>query len=307
MAEIAFNTDPLDELRLATERAPDRLPAMLFLAALIHGVLIIGITFNPEILDQFSEAISLEVTIVADPDQSIDRPDRAEYLAQASQEGGGNTTDEIRPSAPMQSAAPIDNLGEEHGNAVVDSTSHDSPADQLLSTDRPQDRSVADDPRSDPQPKNQVALALEAGRETTLPLPQDDRATLAIHDDDPRQLIISADTRESSVAAYLDKWKRRVEAAGAAYFPEVGGLGGVTGSPTLEVAIDSTGHLSEVILRKSSGSSVIDQAALDILRRASPYDPIPAEIRNEYDSLRFAYKFLFSDDMGPATAQVTAN
>ena len=69
---------------------------MLFLAALIHGILIIGITFNAYVLDDLSNAISLEVTIVADPDQSIDRPDEAEYLAQASQEGGGNTLEELR-------------------------------------------------------------------------------------------------------------------------------------------------------------------------------------------------------------------
>ena len=48
---------------------------MLFLAALVHGILIIGITFNPELTNPFADAISLEVTIVADPDQQIDRPD----------------------------------------------------------------------------------------------------------------------------------------------------------------------------------------------------------------------------------------
>ena len=73
MANIALNPDSLDELRLVAPAVPDRLPAMLFLAALIHGILIIGITFNATITDQFAEAISLEVTIVADPDQQIDR------------------------------------------------------------------------------------------------------------------------------------------------------------------------------------------------------------------------------------------
>ena len=78
MADFALQTDPLDELRRLADPQPDRLPAMLFLAALLHGILIIGVTFNPAMLDDFSDAISLEVTIVADPDQDIDRPDRAE-------------------------------------------------------------------------------------------------------------------------------------------------------------------------------------------------------------------------------------
>ncbi|MGB5628592.1 MAG: hypothetical protein WBM57_04440, partial [Woeseiaceae bacterium] len=113
MANPAVSVDPLDELRLMAPIVPDRLPAMLFLAALVHGILIIGVTFNAAITDQFADAISLEVTIVADPDQQIDRPDEAAYLAQASQQGGGNITDQIRPSAPLQSAMPVDNQGSE--------------------------------------------------------------------------------------------------------------------------------------------------------------------------------------------------
>jgi protein TonB len=125
-----------------------------------------------------------------------------------------------------------------------------------------------------------------------------------IHDDDPRQLVISADTRESTVAAYLDNWKRRIEAVGEGYFPELGELEGLTGSPTLEVSIEATGTLADVVIRKSSGSAVLDRAALDILRRAAPFDPFPAEIRAEYDRLRFAYKWLFAEQLVPAAASL---
>ncbi|MDH3339328.1 MAG: energy transducer TonB, partial [Gammaproteobacteria bacterium] len=275
-----------------------------FLAALIHGILIIGITFNAELFDNFADAISLEVTIVADPDQRIDRPDEAEYLAQASQQGGGNTMDELRPSAPLESASPIDNLGEENARSLVDSTSHDKSADQLVTTRSEQDLRVADDLRDPPRPEDTTAIALDSGKEQTLPLPQDDNSSLLIHDDDPRQLIISADTRESSVATYLDTWKRRIEAVGDEYFPELGELDGLTGSPTLEVSIEASGQLAEVVIRKSSGSPVLDKAALDILRRASPFDPFPEAIRTDYDRLRFAYKWLFTDQLRSATASV---
>ena len=82
MSSRTAKLDPLDELRLVAEPEPDRLPAMLFLAALFHGILILGISFSPALLDDFADAISLEVTIVADPDQRIDRPDNAGILAE---------------------------------------------------------------------------------------------------------------------------------------------------------------------------------------------------------------------------------
>jgi periplasmic protein TonB len=304
MANDALQLDLLEEVRLVAKPPTDRLPAMLFLAALIHGVLIMGIAFNPALSETYADAISLEVTIVADPDQDIDRPDEASYLAQASQQGGGNTTEQVRPAATPESQSPIDNPGLEDGLAFVDETRHDRVADELVATTREQELRLPQDPRRDPSPDASTARALERGSDATLPLPQEERATLLMHDDNPRQLVISADTRESNVAGYLDNWKRRIEAVGAEYFPELGELDGLTGSPTLEVSISASGELADVIIRKSSGSAVLDQAALDILRRASPFDPFPKEIQSEYDSLRFAYKWLFAEELIPRSASL---
>ncbi len=210
----------------------------------------------------------------------------------------------MRPSAPRESASPIDNPGRADGASFIDSTRHERSADQLVATRNDRDIKVPDELREQPRPDNRIAMALESGSDRSLPLPQDDAATLRIHDDDPRQLIISADTREARIATYLDNWKRRIESVGDDYFPELGGLDGLSGSPTLEVSIAASGELADVIIRKSSGSRVLDQAALDILRRASPFDPFPAEIRAEYDSLRFAYKWLFREQLIPATASL---
>ena len=297
MANVHVPVDPLDELRLMAPAAPDRLPAMLFLAALIHGILIIGVTFNAELTNPFADAISLEVTIVADPDQQIDRPDEAAYLAQASQEGGGNITDQIRPSAPLQSAMPADNQGREDGNALRDARAHEQSADEVVATENRSDRQVPVDPRTDPQQQDAVAIAMESGAEATLPLPQEDEASFLLTDDDPRQLIISADTSESVAAAYLDAWKRRIEAVGAAYLPELGNLGKLSGSPTMLVRISQDGELLQARVSRSSGSPLLDLASVDIIQRASPFDEFPAAMAEEYETVVFEYKFLFTEQL----------
>jgi len=297
MANIALHTDPLDEMRLLAPTAPDRLPAMLFLAALVHGILIIGVTFNPEMLNPFAEAISLEVTIVAEADQEIDRPDEAAYLAQASQEGGGNTTETIRPAAPLQSAIPVDNEGQEDGTALNDAQAHDASADDVLTTQDDSDRQVEIDPRSDPQPETTTAVLLEAGNVETLPLPQEEDANLLISDDEPTQLVISADTRESVAAVYLDNWKRRIEAVGADYLPQLNNIGEISGSPTILVKISKNGELLDTILSRSSGSTILDLASMDIIKRASPFNEFPESMATEYDTVAFEYKFLFTEQL----------
>jgi len=303
-AETEQNDTSLDEAVLQSLPPPDRLPPMLFLAALVHGVLILGVTFNAVLGDEFREAISLEVTIVADPDPNVLEPEHAEYLAQASQEGQGNTADQARPTAEAESSVPVDNLGTEDGNALKDLRAVDEFADQVLTTREDSDTEVADELREEPSPEDARAAYLEAGLETTLPLPQDRETVLRIHDDNPRELVTSVDTRESKVAGYLSRWKTKIESVGIKYFPAELSLDGSTGSPTLEVTIDASGQLVDVLVRRSSGSRALDQVALGILRRAAPFDPFPEAIRLDYDQLRFAYKWQFSDSGIQTTARV---
>lgn len=305
--EQAAAIDPLDRLGLHTGPQPDRLPPMLFLAALIHGILIIGITFNAVLRDEFSDSISLEVTIVADPEKQIEAPDEAQYLAQASQSGAGNTRESARPSAMTESDAPIDNAGVDDGNELRDAASLEDPADQVLTSRAELQLEVSDRPRDLPQPDETRAIALESGVEVTLPLPRDDEANPLIHDDDPRQLVTSVDTRESNIAGYLDRWKTKIETIGVRYFPEKGITQGFTGSPVLEVTISASGDLEAVVIRQTSGSKILDQAALNILRRAAPFDPFPEAIRLDYDELRFAYKWQFREIGTSATASASAN
>jgi len=104
----------------------------------------------------------------------------------------------------------------------------------------------------------------------------------------------------------VDRWKSKIEAVGGRYLPEQAALLGLTGSPTLEVTIDASGKLSEVIIRESSGSKLLDQAALNILQRAAPFDPFPKAVRLDHPELNFVYKWRFSDTSVPSTASINS-
>ncbi len=69
---------------------------MLFLAALAHGLIILGLTFNSSLGDRNS-APGLEVLLVSDEVPAADRNDSATYLAQRTQLGSGNTRDAVAP------------------------------------------------------------------------------------------------------------------------------------------------------------------------------------------------------------------
>ena len=295
---------PLDPFELQSGPRPDRLPPMLFLSALVHGVLIIGITFNAVIGDALSHAVSLEVTIVADPDNDFERLDDAAYLAQASQLGGGNTDEQTRPSAPLESSVAVDNAGSKNGDGREDSLAQNSLADEVLVTASEQETRVDNNPREEPAPIESRAALLIAGAEASLPLPQEMRVNFLVRDKNKQRILISADTKKSSIAGYVSRWKRKIEAVGGRYLPEQAALQGLTGSPTLEVTIRASGQLADVSILESSGSKLLDQAALNILRRAAPFDPFPEAVRLDHPELNFIYKWRFSDINVATTASI---
>jgi protein TonB len=102
-----------------------------------------------------------------------------------------------------------------------------------------------------------------------------------------------ADTRESAIAAYLDGWKRRIERVGTLNFPNEARRRSLSGNPVLEVAIRADGRLDSVVVRRSSGHRELDNAAIGIVKLASPFDPFPTAMRNRYPVLRFAYEWQF--------------
>ena len=59
------------------------------------------------------------------------------------------------------------------------------------------------------------------------------------------------------------------------------------------LVIDANGNLEKAAIRQSSGDPELDQASLDILKLASPFDPFPPELERQYHVLRFAYEWEF--------------
>jgi protein TonB len=127
--------------------------------------------------------------------------------------------------------------------------------------------------------------------------PEPEGGPTRISDADPREFFVSIDARASVFAEYLVGWKARMERLGTVNFPAAARR--VHGrNPVLEVALSADGRLAEVRVTRSSGVGALDQAALDLVRLASPFDPFPADVRAQYDTLRFAYEWRFIDGRG---------
>ena len=278
--------------RFWQDRPEDRLATAVFAAALLHGVVILGIRFSAPFVDHHALP-TLEVLLV--PDGPDDGPNpEANYLAQRNQRGFGTTLGKGRTSLPEASASMAENHGEASGDSpapqqadetiggtpILSSRAYAKPrADVGADSDRPsQFYAVPQESR----PRERVGVnAAASDRDLRL------RGQAAPDD------RLLADTRESLIAAYLDGWKRRIERVGTLNFPNEVRRRSMSGNPVLEVSILANGSLESVIMRRSSGHPELDDAAVGIVKLAAPFDPFPTLMRERYPILRFAYEWQF--------------
>jgi periplasmic protein TonB len=271
----------------------DRLLMTLFIAALIHGMLILGLTFSGSPRHD-STARGIDVLLVSDELPTAAHNDSAAYLAQRTQLGSGNTKTSGIAHNQASAAAPPQHAGDAAGTSLSSSAPAAARADDPVLTTTAARTDVRYVPAvAGPNGTTQEQpLAADA---TPAPRPTDaDSGPVELRGTKRDELWITPDTRESIIAPYLDSWRQRVERVGTLNYPTAAQRAGVQASPVLEVAIDADGKLATAEILTSSGYPDLDAAALAILKLASPFDPFPPDLAARYHTLRFAYEWQFS-------------
>ena len=279
----------------ATASIADRLGSTIFLAALAHGLVILGVTFSSEPFKAQAKPPALNVTLLADTGKAETAPKHSHFLANRNSAGGGELRVEERPATTVADRRPSQR-GDPGGTDPTDGAPLNPavPTDELV-TRAHSDRQIRAVPKAPPERTDvpmKAASAIDRNTPQTLALETDVRPSIASEADPSKSTAPSA--RQAAVAAYLVGWRERVESVGTANFPtRYLHSGHPHGKPTLEVAIGPNGQLKAIVVRKSSGDRRLDQAALKILRLAAPFDPLPPSVRAKHEALRFAYEWDF--------------
>ena len=283
-----------DLLQTGLPPANDRMLTTCFLAAVFHGILILGVTFSASKNDAGGpDAPALEVVLVNDRATPAAKNPNARYVAQRTQLGTGNAKDGERTLIPNSSPTPLDQMGIPGGEGLASLQSGAGQGDQeVLTAHAPATKILYFASASAAQEASQLPELLEKRPDLGLN-PNDDGIELRMRGERKQQLWVAADTRESDVAVYLDGWRRKIEHVGTMNFPDAARRRKLSGTPVIEVTIGADGRLLRTVVRRSSGHSEIDEAAMRILKLAAPYDPFPTALNAQHDQIRIAYEWQF--------------
>lgn len=260
-----------------TVRSSDRLGFTLFIAAVFHVAVILGVGFTLSPPSEISR--TLEVTLATF--KSDQTPTDADFLAQQNQQGSGTLEEKSVPKttqqAPFQdtevnevsppSAPPPANTQKTPRAAVVTRSSQQQKAPTRPEQDNPD--TDAQLPPSDTAQLSAEISSLEAE------LAQE----VERYAKRPRiYRINAASTMRDKGAGYKEEWRKKIERVGNLNYPGQARQEGIYGSLRLLVSINRDGTLYEVHILESSGEPVLDQAALRIVRLAAPFQPFTGDL-----------------------------
>jgi periplasmic protein TonB len=295
------------QLREGVAPTRDRLTTTLFMAALVHGVIIVGVTFGST-GRAHQGAPGLEVLIVSEDVPEARRNDTATYLAQRTQLGSGSPSI-AEARSPRAAAEHSANNGRVDGSALIDDAGAlMSTADgRVLTTSAPQPEIRYFAPPASLTQSAEVPVLAEGNSDRDR-VGLDDDADQQVRGPKRDELWVTPDTREALVAPYLVAWRTKIERLGTLNFPQAAWRAPGTRNPDVEVVILADGTLESATIRRSSGSAKLDQAAVDILKLASPFDPFPKELSDHYRLLRFTYGWEFDGgNVSPGTVTAPAD
>ncbi len=240
------------------------------------------------------KAPTFDVTMVMPQDSK--EPKNADFIANANQQGSGSKDEKSRLKSPFASDVTNQENGDElftSEKTVAKVVPRQEP--ELLTTKGKTNKRVEKLPEE--QAEEQVVQATtdtsektEAIRKLMAEMSQQEER----YAKRPRIKFIDSLSAKGSVEAeYIHRWSKKLERIGNINFPKKALALSLSGTLILNATLDRMGRVVEIEVSVSSGSKVLDKAAIKIVKLAAPYEPLPKTIRKKYDHLNITRTIIF--------------
>ena len=262
-----------------------------FLAALLHGILILGITFSlsPVAEDKTPPTLDIILVQTQNPSEAKD----AKYLAQISQQGGGNSEKKSRPRDLFTAPSITKKPGQALQTQQQASRQKRAEKVSMLHQDKSSYSIETQEQQSNPDEITIKQQQTTAKNKKAARLIQEISNIIEHQIERPKVKYMNSSTKEFVPARYMREWINRVERIGNLNYPDQARRDKLNGTLILDVTINAKGKLLNIDLRKSSGHKILDDAAQRIVKLAAPYSPFPDKLKQEADVIHITRSWEF--------------
>lgn len=268
----------------------------LVLATALHALVLLGVSFGAALKPSSRLADTLDVVLVNW--RSENAPEEADFLAQASQQGGGEVTEKVRPAQAVSGDTPTPVPGQD--------TRQSSPAmpvparekREIVALEADTDQGLEQTRIEQPDSERPSAVQLIRQSMEMASLQPELSRQIQWKSKLPRRKFISANTQEYEFASYMRAWVAKVERVGNLNYPSELRQKKLHGDLVLTVGIRQNGTVESIDIMRSSGIREVDQAAARIVQMCAPYSPLPDNISAHVDILHITRTWRFETGFG---------
>jgi len=249
--------------------------ATVVLAAFLHLV-ILTVQFA---MPQENDAAVKEIAVTLRPsDQKIED---ADFLAQADQQGSGTFRESHRMSSDMPVPMLEQSAGEQQREALeqVQQKRELNFEEKLLMTTLSWQKQAEDNQRKKAMEEMNSQFQAKAAMVASL-----EAQYLQRQQNFSRQQKIKTvdgiQAKQDISAAYLEKFRQKVEFYGNRYYPEVAKQQRLAGEVRLMVILNASGGIRAIRLIDSSGHEMLDEAAKASVRKAAPFGAFDTKMKD---------------------------
>jgi protein TonB len=274
----------------------DRFLLFLVLATALHALVLLGINFGYTLKSSPRLADTLDVVLVKW--RSENAPEEADFLAQASQQGGGEVTDKLRPSQVVSGELPMPEMGRDTEQSTPALPVPELEAREIVAQEADFAEVLEQTQNEQPDTDRPSAARLMRQSREMASLQPELSKQIQWKSKLPRRKFISANTQEYEFASYMRAWVSKVERVGNMNYPSELRQKKLHGDLVLIVGIRKNGTVESIDIMRSSGIREIDQAAVNIVQMCAPYAPLPDNISEQVDVLHITRTWRFETNLG---------
>jgi len=272
----------------------------LVIAMAVHGIILFGIAIYAAY--SITQANQKEVTLSIT--RSAEKPEQAKFIAEQNQLASGDAEDSKELSS-VNEALLADTQIREIDPLIIPETgalTPPRPPARVITTTASSTHFAIVEPREIQLTENQNAADYSEKSLSELSLAiasLEARLKDSVQTDSkkPRVLrLTSTSALASEDAAYVHRWRDRVETIGNLHYPEEARKQQLYGSVRLLVKLKSNGIVEGISILSPSGSSILDRAAIESIRLASPFEPFHEELAKRYDRMDVIRTWQFRKD-----------
>jgi protein TonB len=279
---------------LLSPRRDDRLLAWtLGISIAIHAI-VLAIRFQPfDFKKMLDRGPPLEVALVNAKSKA--KPVKADILAQANLDGGGNTDEDRRAKTPLP-VLPRESKATEVKVATQKIESLERQTKELLTQLKSQPVATPAPAPVEAPEKAEAPTASELMQRTleAMRLEAQIAKDMDAYQKRPKRRFVGARAEEYRFARYVEDWRLKIERIGNLNYPEAARQLRLYGNLLLTVSIRADGSVEDVRVERSSGQRVLDAAAVRIVEMAAPFAPLPPDIRRDTDILHITRTWTFT-------------